>query len=259
VTVLERFSLEGRRALVTGGSGGLGAAMAAALYEAGAELALVGRSARVDEVAARIAGPDTKRPVSTIYADVSDRRRLESSFFEAVERLGGIDVLLTSHGVVNTDDSLEQAPERWDETLEVNLTSVFRLCQLAARAMLAERRDYNGKIVNVASLLSFSGGLRVAAYAASKGGVAQLTRALANEWAGRGVNVNAIAPGYVRTPLNEHVWRDPVRSEQILARLPSGRWGEPDDMKGAAVFLASSASDYVHGTILPVDGGFLAR
>jgi 2-dehydro-3-deoxy-D-gluconate 5-dehydrogenase len=256
--VLERFSLTGRRALVTGGGGGLGAAMAGALYEAGAELAIIGRSVRVDEVAARIAGPGAERPVA-IRADLSDRRRLESSFREAVERLGGIDVLVTSHGVVNTDDSLKQAPERWDETLEINLTSVFRLCQLAARAMLAEPREHNAKIVNVASLLSFSGGLRVAAYAASKGGVAQLTKALANEWAGRGVNVNAIAPGYVRTRLNEHVWRDPVRSEQILARLPAGRWGEPDDLKGAAVFLASSASDYVNGAIVPVDGGFLAR
>ena len=145
----------------------------------------------------------------------------------------------------------------WDDTLEVNLTSVFELCRLAGTSMV-QRGE--GKIVTVASMLSFQGGFRAAAYAAAKGGVAQLTKALANEWAPHGVNVNAIAPGYVKTGLNRHIWRDdPVRSEAVLARLPAGRWGDPADLAGAVVFLASAASDYVHGIVLPVDGGWLAR
>jgi 2-deoxy-D-gluconate 3-dehydrogenase len=162
-----------------------------------------------------------------------------------------------SHGVTNAGAAIEQPLERWDETLEVNLTSVFELARLAAAPML--ERGY-GKIVNVASMLTFSGGFGAAMYAASKGGVGQLTKALANEWASRGVNVNAIAPGYIRTKLNQHIWRDdPVRTEQVTARLSAGRWGEPEDLQGALVFLCSRASDYLHGVILPVDGGYLAR
>jgi 2-deoxy-D-gluconate 3-dehydrogenase len=252
--VLDLFNLSGRKAIVTGGAGMLGGAMAEALYTAGADIVIVGRSEKTDEAASRIGSPE--RPAHPVRADLTDREQLERGFAESVERLGGLDILITSHGIVRAGDSLDYDSALWDEHLEINLTSVFRLCQLAARLMIPQGQ---GKIINIASMLSFGGGLRAAAYAASKGGVAQITKALANEWASKGVNVNAIAPGYIQTPLNQHIWRDPVRNEQILARLPVGRWGNPDDLKGATVFLASPASDYLHGVVLPVDGGWLAR
>jgi 2-deoxy-D-gluconate 3-dehydrogenase len=250
MSVLDQFSLNGRRALVTGGAGGLGRAMSEALLEAGAKVAILGRSAGTDEVAEAIGGV-------SVRADVSDRVDLRRGFDEAVSGLGGLDILVTSHGDVHVEPAAQHALARWDNVIEVNLAAVFQLCQLAGAIFLDQGR---GKIINIASMLSFSGGLNVPSYAASKGGVAQLTKALANEWAGQGVNVNAIAPGYIRTPLNAHLWRDdPVRSEQILTRLPVGRWGDPADLKGTAVFLASPASDYLHGAIVPVDGGWLAR
>ncbi len=252
--MLNAFSLAGHRALVTGGGSGLGRAMAEALYQAGADVVIMGRSENIDEAAADIGSPD--RPVQTVRADLLDRDALTHGFEEAVSHLGGIDILVTSHGVVNAGDSLDYAADMWDLNVETNLTSVFLLCQLAGKRMIAQGR---GKIINIASMLSFSGGFRAAAYAASKGGIAQLTKALANEWSSKGVNVNAIAPGYVRTKLNRHIWTDSARTEQILARIPVGRWGEPADMKGPVVFLASEASDYLHGVILPVDGGWMAR
>lgn len=251
--MLNAFNLEGRRAVVTGGGGGLGSAIAEALYQAGAEVVIIGYSDSIDETAARIA---TSRPVATVRCDLADRHALAQGFDEAFAKLGGIDILVNSHGTVQAGDALDFEMENWDKALEVNLSAVFSLCQLAAKPMIAQ--GY-GKIINIASMLSFFGGFRAAAYAASKGGVGQLTKALANEWSSKGVNVNAIAPGYIRTKMNKHIWTDPVRAEQILARLPSGRWGEPDDLKGAVVFLASTASDYIHGVILPVDGGFLSR
>jgi len=247
---LDHFRLSGRRALVTGGGGGLGRAMAGALREAGATVAVLGRSESAERAAVELGG-------FAVRADLGDRADLRRGFDEAVQRLGGLDVLVTSHGIGRIFEALDHELSDWDAVLEVNLTSVFELCQLAGRIMVEQA---SGKIVNVASMLSFSGGVKVSSYAASKGGVAQLTKALANEWAALGVNVNAIAPGYIKTQLNTHIWRDdPERSAQILARLPAGRWGEPSDLEGAVVFLASSASDYLHGVILPVDGGWLAR
>ena len=244
------FDLSGRRALVTGGGGGLGLAISEALAGAGARVAVIGRSDAADEAAARVGG-------TAVRADLSNRDGLRRGFEEAVESLGGLDNLVASHGTLHAGPALETSIEHWDATIEVNLTSVFELCRLAGALMVPRR---TGKIVTIASMLSFQGGFRAAAYSASKGGVAQLTKALANEWAAHGVNVNAIAPGYVKTPLNSHIWRDdPQRSEAVLARLPAGRWGEPADLAGAAVFLASPASDYVHGIVLPVDGGWLAR
>jgi 2-dehydro-3-deoxy-D-gluconate 5-dehydrogenase len=244
------FDLSGRRALVTGGGGGLGLGISEALAGAGARVAVIGRSDAADEAAARVGG-------TAVRADLSNRDGLRRGFEEAVESLGGLDILVASHGTLHAGPALETSIEHWDATIEVNLTSVFELCRLAGALMVPRR---TGKIVTIASMLSFQGGFRAAAYSASKGGVAQLTKALANEWAAHGVNVNAIAPGYVKTPLNSHIWRDdPQRSEAVLARLPAGRWGEPADIAGAAVFLASSASDYVHGIVLPVDGGWLAR
>ena len=244
------FDLSGRRALVTGGGGGIGLGISEALAAAGARVAVLGRSEAADRAAARVGGV-------AIRADLSDRGHLRRGFEAAVESLGGLDVLVTSHGTLHAGPTLEASLADWDDTLEVNLTAVFELCRLAGALMVPRR---SGKIVTIASMLSFQGGFRAAAYSASKGGVAQLTKALANEWAPHGVNVNAIAPGYLKTALNSHIWRDdPERSESILARLPAGRWGEPSDLAGAAVFLSSAASDYVHGIVLPVDGGWLGR
>lgn len=250
MTAAQLFDLSGRRALVTGGGGGIGLGISEALAAAGASVAIIGRSAGADGAATRIGG-------TAVRADLSDRDALRQGFDEAVASLGGLDILVASHGTLHAGPALDASLEDWDATIEVNLTSVFELCRLAGALMVPRG---GGKIVTIASMLSFQGGFRAAAYSASKGGVAQLTKALANEWAPYGVNVNAIAPGYVKTPLNSHIWRDdPERSEAVLARLPAGRWGEPADLAGAALFLASTASDYVHGIVLPVDGGWLAR
>ena len=250
MTARALFDLSGCRALVTGGGGGLGGAIVEALAGAGAHVAVLGRSAAADDAAARVDGV-------AVRADLSDRDQLRRGFDEAVEALGGLDVLVAGHGTAHAAPALELTLDDWDDTLEVNLTSVFQLCRLAGGLMVPRGA---GKIVTIASMLSFQGGFGASAYAASKGGVAQLTKALANEWAPHGVNVNAIAPGYVKTALNRHIWQDnPARSEAVLARLPAGRWGEPGDLAGAVVFLASAASDYVHGIVLPVDGGWLAR
>jgi 2-dehydro-3-deoxy-D-gluconate 5-dehydrogenase len=244
------FDLTGRRALVTGGGGGVGRGLARALADAGATVAVLGRSELADEAAAELGGV-------AVRADLADRDDLRRGFDEAVERLGGVDILVNSHGIGRPAAAVDHALPDWDEVLEVNLTATFALCQLAGRPMI-ERGE--GKIVNIASLLSFQGGFGVTSYAASKGAIATLTMALANEWAPHGVNVNAIAPGYVKTRLNERIWRDdPERTAAITARIPAGRWGEPADLGGAAVFLSSAASDYVHGAILAVDGGWLGR
>jgi len=246
----DMFDLTGRRALVTGGGRGLGRGMAGALVEAGATVALVGRSEQVGGAARELGGV-------AVRADLADAGEREAAFDRAVAELGGLDVLVTAHGATRRAPALEHTFAEWDAVVATNLTSVFELCRLAGSRMVAQ---LSGKIVTVASMLSFSGGLNVSAYAASKGGVAQLTKALANERAPHGVNVNAIAPGYFRTELTAPLWRDsPERNAEILARLPAGRWGEPPDLAGAVVFLASAASDYVHGIVLPVDGGWLAR
>ncbi len=249
------FDLAGRRALVVGGGGGLGRAMARGLHQAGAEVVVMGRSAAAETAAVEIG--TAERPVRAVRVDLLERDALRSGFEEAVTRLGGLDILITAQGFTRARPALDHDLETWDETLETNLTSVFELAQLAARTMAAAG---GGKIVTIASMLSFSGGLNVAAYAASKGGVAQLTKALANEWAPLGINVNGIAPGYIKTKMNSHIWQDdPKRTAEILARLPAGRWGEPEDLLGPALFLCSPAADYLHGVILPVDGGWLSR
>jgi len=244
------FDLTGRRALVTGGGGGIGRGIARALVDAGARVAILGRSDSADEAAAELGG-------IAVRADLTDRDALRGGFEEAVAGLGGLDILVNSHGIGRASDAVDHDLGDWDEVIEVNLTATFELCQLAGRIMVAQ---CSGKIVNVASVMSFQGGFRISSYAASKGGVSQLTMALANEWAPHGVNVNAIAPGYVKTALNARIWRDdPERTEQINVRIPAGRWGEPADMGGAVVFLSSAASDYVQGVTLPVDGGWLSR
>ena len=248
------FSLAGRRALVTGGSRGIGAAIAEALAAAGADVAVHGNSRPAEPTCQRVR--ERGRRALALAGDLADPRVPEALVRATVEGLGGIDLLVNNAGTIRRGPSAETSDEDWLAVIEVNLNSVFRTCRAAGSRMLADGR---GKIVNVASLLSFQGGLTVPAYAAAKGGVAQLTKALANEWAGRGVNVNAIAPGYVRTDNTAALQEDPTRSRQILERIPAGRWAEPADIAGAAVFLCAPASDYVHGHVLVVDGGWLGR
>ena len=249
------FDLTGRKALITGSSRGLGRAMAEAMLEARADVALLGSSPRVLSSAKEL-GNKIGRNVVPIQADLSHRDQLHRAFDECIEKLGALDILIVSHGIQRRHPAEDFPAEDWDEVLETNLTSMFLLNQLAGRVMLAKGK---GKIINIASMMTFFGGFTIPAYAAAKGGVAQLTKAFSNEWAGRGVNVNAIAPGYMATEMNEALIADPERNSMILARIPAGRWGQPDDMKGAAVFLASDASDYISGAIIPVDGGWLGR
>jgi 2-deoxy-D-gluconate 3-dehydrogenase len=251
---MKLFDLTGRKALVTGGTRGIGYAMTEALLEAGADAALVGTSATAMTTAEKFAAATGRRVVG-VQADLSDRGQVQRAFDEAVEKLEGLDILVVNHGI-NRRHPVEKFPiEDWDLVLEVNLTSMFLLNQLAGRSMLAQG---HGKIINVASLISFGGGLTIPAYAAAKGGVAQLTKACANEWAGRGVNVNAVVPGYIATDLNLALRQDPDRYRRLSERIPAGRWGQPEDLKGVTIFLASAASDYIHGTLIPVDGGWLS-
>jgi 2-deoxy-D-gluconate 3-dehydrogenase len=252
---LSAFSLEGKNALVTGSRTGLGAAMAIGLAQAGANIVVHGSSAEgIDEVCAAVRSAGVK--AVSARADISKPESCDALVALTVERLGSIDILINNAGIIRRTPATDYSMEDWSAVLEVNLNAVFRLCQLAGRHMLAQGR---GKIINIASMLSFQGGVFVPAYAASKGAVAQLTKALANEWAPRGINVNAIAPGYMETKNTAALRADPDRSRQILDRIPAARWGRPDDLAGAAVFLSSPASDYINGHVLPVDGGWLSR
>lgn len=254
MAILDRFRLDGKIALVTGAASGLGAAIAVAFAEAGATVACHGNRRPASETCEQIQA--LGRVAQAFSADLSQENGSQGLIEEVRRSLGEVDILVNNAGMIHREPAEEFDPVAWAAVLQVNLTSVFRLCQLAGRGML-ERRQ--GKIINIASLLSFQGGIRVPAYAASKGGVAQITKALANEWAGRNVQVNAIAPGYFRTTNTEGLQQDEGRNRQILDRIPAGRWGEPEDLAGAAVFLASAASDYVNGEVLVVDGGWMAR
>ncbi|WP_193139019.1 MULTISPECIES: SDR family oxidoreductase [unclassified Meridianimarinicoccus] len=249
------FDVSGRKAIVTGGTRGLGMGMAEALLEAGAEVVIFGSGESAKAVAEEFRGRGFA--CHGLIVDLADAAARGAGFDAALALLGGrLDILVTAAGVQKRHKSEEFPLEDFDAVLEVNLTSVFDLCQRAARVMLPQGR---GKIVNIASLLSFFGGLTVPAYAASKGGIAQLTKALANEWASQGICVNAIAPGYMATDMNTALLADAGRNAEITARIPARRWGVADDMKGPLLFLASEASDYVNGAILPVDGGYLGR
>ena len=248
------FSLDGQVALVTGTSRGLGAAMALALAGAGADVAVHDREqpcATADQIKA------LGRRVACIEGDLSDRAAADRVMADAIDRLGKVDILVNNAGIIRRHPAVSHPDEDWDAVIEINLTNVFRLSRAAGAHMV--ERGQGGRIVNVASLLSFQGGITVPGYAAAKGGVAQLTKAFANEWAAHGINVNAIAPGYMATDNTAPLRQDPVRTRQILERIPAGRWGEPGDLAGAVIFLSSQASAYVTGHVLVVDGGWLAR
>lgn len=248
------FSLAGKVAIVTGANTGLGQAIAVALAQAGADIAAVARSSTA-ETQARVT--DAGARFTAIAADLSQQGAVSDIISAAQAAFGHADILVNNAGIIRRNDALAFTEDDWDAVMQVNLKSVFFLSQAFACAVIA--RGGRGKIINIASMLSFQGGIRVASYTASKSGIAGLTRLLANEWAAKGVNVNAIAPGYFATNNTEALRADEGRNRDILARIPAGRWGEPDDLGGAAVFLASRAADYVHGAIVPVDGGWLCR
>lgn len=239
---------------MTGAATGLGAAIAQALAEAGAAVGCHGNRRPAEDTAQKLRQNGAQ--AQSFAADLSTAEGADRLFADVSAQMGAPDILVNNAGAIYRAAAEEHELDEWMRILQVNLTSAFRLAQLAAQSMLEKRR---GKIINIASMLSFQGGIRVPSYAASKGGVAQMTKALANEWANRNVQVNAIAPGYFRTENTSALQQDEVRNRQILDRIPAGRWGNPADLGGAAVFLASSASDYVTGTILVVDGGWLAR
>jgi 2-deoxy-D-gluconate 3-dehydrogenase len=251
---LDLFSLKGKNALVTGSSQGLGAGMAIAFAQAGANVTLHGRSSVADSTVDEV----RKTGVNSISVtgDVCDPDVCTRLVDETINAFGSIDILVNNAGTIRRAPAAEHSQEFWLTVIETNLNSVFRLSQYAGTKMLAQG---SGKIINIASMLTFQGGILVPSYAAAKGAVGQLTKALANEWAAKGVNVNAIAPGYMETANTAPLRADEERSKAILSRIPAGRWGMPSDMAGAAVFLASAASDYVHGHILVVDGGWLCR
>lgn len=248
------FDLGGRTALVTGANTGLGQAIAIALALAGADVAAVGRSVPDETLATvRAAG----RRCEWIEADLDTPAQVASIIAHADAVFGQIDILVNNAGTIRRNAALDFSESDWDAVMGVNLKTAFFLAQAVARAWVAQERG--GKIINIASLLSFQGGIRVASYTASKSGLLGITRLLANEWAARGINVNAIAPGYFETNNTQTLRADAARNQAILERIPAGRWGQPGDLGGAAVFLASRASDYVHGAVIPVDGGWLAR
>jgi len=247
------FDLSGKIALVTGANTGIGQAIAIALGEAGADLALAGRT-RADDTATRVVAAG--RRVMLIDANFATIDGLPDIVEQVLSEHGGLDILINNAGTIRRGDAIDFSEADWDSVIDTNLKSLFFLSQAAARHMIARG---GGKIINIASMLSFQGGVRVPSYTAAKSGVAGLTRLLANEWAAKGINVNAIAPGYIATNNTAALQADAERNRQILERIPAGRWGTPADIGGAAVFLASSASDFVHGHILAVDGGWLAR
>lgn len=248
------FDLSGKVAIVTGANTGIGQGIALALAEAGADIAAVGRSA-ADETEAKVKAAG--RGFHFVSADFCSMEPVKRVVPETVKALGRADILVNNAGTIKRADAVDFTEADWDLVMDVNLKSVFFLSQAFARHALEKKQK--AKIIQVASLLSFQGGIRVPSYTAAKSGLAGITRLMANEWAAKGINVNAIAPGYFVTNNTEALRKDETRSRDIMARIPAGRWGEPSDLGGAAVFLASSASDYVHGAIIPVDGGWLAR
>jgi 2-dehydro-3-deoxy-D-gluconate 5-dehydrogenase len=251
---MSHFDLNGKTAVVTGANTGIGQAIAVALAQAGASVACVGRSS-MSETQSLIEA--TGSLFHAIKADLSKQADIASVVNNAQDWLGRVDILVNNAGIIRRADSTDLTEADWDDVMDVNLKSLFFLSQAVAKKMLTQ--SSGGRIINIASLLSFQGGIRVASYTASKHGVSGLTKILANEWAAKGINVNAIAPGYIKTNNTAALIADPERNAAILSRIPAARWGEPSDIGGAAVFLASDAARYIHGVTLPVDGGWLAR
>ncbi|MBN1221150.1 MAG: 2-dehydro-3-deoxy-D-gluconate 5-dehydrogenase KduD [Anaerolineae bacterium] len=253
--MLDSFKLNGKVALVTGAGRGLGQAMAIGLAEAGADIAgldivsLEETQAQVESLGRRFL------PITCNLGDATVAE-LNEVAGQVVQKLGRLDILVNNAGIIRRAPALEFSEEYWDDVIQINLKALFFLSQAAGNVMA---RQGSGKIINVASMLSFQGGILVPSYTAAKSGVAGLTHALANEWAGKGINVNAIAPGYMATDNTAPLRADKQRSQSILERIPAGRWGDPADLKGLAVFLASAASDYMHGSVIPIDGGWLGR
>ncbi|EPR1451507.1 2-dehydro-3-deoxy-D-gluconate 5-dehydrogenase KduD [Citrobacter koseri] len=252
--ILDAFSLAGKVAIVTGCDTGLGQGMTLALAEAGCDIVGVNRKVPHD-TAAKVAA--LGRRFMAIQADLSQQRAIPAIVAQTVEQFGRIDILVNNAGTIRREDALSFSEQDWDDVMNLNLKSVFFLSQAVARQFL--KQGDGGKIINIASMLSFQGGIRVPSYTASKSGVLGITRLLANEWAEHHINVNAIAPGYMATNNTQQLRDDAARSKEIVDRIPAGRWGTPADLQGPVVFLASSASDYVHGYTLAVDGGWLAR
>ncbi|UOQ67688.1 2-dehydro-3-deoxy-D-gluconate 5-dehydrogenase KduD [Hymenobacter volaticus] len=250
------FDLTGKRALVTGCTRGIGQAMAIGLAEAGADIIGVSASLALEGSETEQAVQALGREFKAYKADFGDRAQVDTFITQVQADFPQIDILINNAGTIKRAPAAEHSDELWDEVLAINLDAPFRLARAIGGQML---RQGSGKIIFTASLLTFQGGINVPGYAASKGAIGSVVKALANEWAGRGVNVNAIAPGYIATDNTEALRNDPDRSASILGRIPAGRWGTPDDFKGPTVFLASSAADYVHGTILTVDGGWMGR
>ena len=247
------FDLSGRVAVVTGANTGIGQAIAIALAQAGADVALVGRTLAEDTAAAI---RDLGRRALIVSADLSSIEPVQRIVDETVAGLGGLDILVNNAGIIRRADAVDFTEADWDAVVDTNLKSVFFLCQAAGRHMIAQG---SGKIVNIASMLTFQGGIRVPSYTASKSGIGGLTKLLANEWASKGINVNAIAPGYIATNNTAALQADETRNKSIMDRIPAGKWGDASDLGGAAVFLSSAAANYVQGHILAVDGGWLAR
>jgi 2-deoxy-D-gluconate 3-dehydrogenase len=250
--ILDKFRIDGKIAVVTGGTKGIGKAIVLALAEAGADIFVVSRRPNQDVEKSVLA---LRRQYMHYSADLSNRDQTKEVIPAVLEKMGDVNILVNNAGIIRRSPAVDQSEDDWDSTLETDLTSTFLLSQAAGRIMLKKGK---GKIINTASVLAFQGGINVTAYTSAKHGVVGLTKAFANDWAGKGVNVNAIAPSFFVTSLTEAILKDPERSKSITSRTPAGRWGTPEDIAGAAVFLASPASDFVHGVVLPVDGGWMA-
>lgn len=252
--ILEQFNLVGKVAIVTGAAVGLGRGMALGLAEAGADIVAVGIGS-MDEVKEAVEA--TGRRCITIQANLMSIDPIQTIIDQAVAEFGHIDILVNNAGIIRREDAVDFSEQNWDDVININLKTVFFFCQAAAKQFI--KQETGGKIINIASMLSYQGGIRVPSYTASKSGIKGITMSMANEWAKYGININAIAPGYMATDNTAQLRADEERSAEILGRIPAGKWGTPEDLKGPVVFLASSASDYINGFTIAVDGGWLAR
>lgn len=252
--VNKMFDITGKRAIVTGAAQGLGYGMAEGFLESGCEVVLMDISDKLDTVVEELCKKGYK--AHAVKGNLADREDIKRMFNDSMDKMGGVDILVTAAGIQRRHRSDMFPIEDWDAVIDINLNAVFILDQLCAKKMIEQGK---GKIINIASMVSWFGGINVPAYTAAKGAVSQMTKCMGNDWASLGINVNAIAPGYMATDMNEKIIEDTNRYDEISERIPAKRWGTPNDMKGTAIFLASDASDYLSGAIIPVDGGYLCR